>query len=93
MEDVVPIVEFERTYLAKLLSSIGVRNPHELVERFIREREAYCRRLLARLSRLDGQLPPKLVEELACSPNMLDKALSLWLIDRAYRDAHKMLYM
>ena len=93
-EGIVPIVEFERAFLIKLLSSAGVENPHDLVERFIAEREAYCERLLVRLRRLDQRSIPELAEKLACSPNLLDKALSLWLMDKARRELiHRTLYV
>ncbi|RLF06735.1 MAG: hypothetical protein DRK00_00765 [Thermoprotei archaeon] len=93
-DGIVPIAEFERAFLIKLLTSAGVENPRDIVERFMAEREAYCRRLLAELSRADRRLIPVLADKLACSPNLLDKALSLWLMGRAYRDSiHKMLYV
>jgi len=77
-----PVEEYERRILAKLLREAGV-DPEPIVNRFLERRDRYSARLIERLAGADPSAAARMAQKLARSPNPLDKVLAAWLAARA----------
>ncbi|MCC6050063.1 MAG: hypothetical protein LM580_05120 [Thermofilum sp.] len=82
MAGVMPVEEYERRILTKLLREAGV-DPEPIVKRFLERRDSYSARLIERLASVDPSSAARAAQRLARSPNPLDKALAAWLAARA----------
>lgn len=82
MAGVMPVEEYERRILAKLLREAGV-DPEPIVRRFLERRDRYSARLIERLASVDPSAAARMAQKLARSPNPLDKALAAWLAAKA----------